>query len=81
MVDFLASKEWYKETGVPYRRGYLLYGPPGTGKTSTILALASKLSLNLCSVNLSGNRLDDDDLNKLLESYELLYFYYIFIFV
>lgn len=27
--EFIESKKWYKERGIPYRRGYLLYGPPG----------------------------------------------------
>jgi ATP-dependent 26S proteasome regulatory subunit len=34
--DFTESTSWYRERGVPYRRGYLLYGPPGCGKTSFI---------------------------------------------
>ena len=38
--EFIESPEWYKERGVPYRRGYLLHGPPGCGKTSFITSLA-----------------------------------------
>ena len=26
---FMESEKWYRKTGVPYRRGYLLHGPPG----------------------------------------------------
>lgn len=40
ILEFLKSSKWYRERGIPYRRGYLLYGPPGTGKTSFITALA-----------------------------------------
>jgi chaperone BCS1 len=35
--EFLNSKQWYAERGIPHRRGYLLYGPPGTGKTTATL--------------------------------------------
>jgi chaperone BCS1 len=26
--NFLQSADWYRQCGVPWRRGYLLYGPP-----------------------------------------------------
>ena len=54
--------------GVPYRRGYLLYGPPGTGKTSFVQAIAAKLNLNICYLNLSSRSMDDDGLNGLLNN-------------
>lgn len=34
LEEFLESKQWYKERGIPYRRGYLLYGPPGCGMSN-----------------------------------------------
>ena len=58
--------DWYIKNGIPYRRGYLLHGPPGTGKTSFICAVAGHLKLNLCYLNLSSGRLDDDGLNRAL---------------
>lgn len=64
--QFQKSANWYLDKGIPYRRGYLLYGPPGTGKTSFTLAIAGTLRLNICYLNLSGNRLDDDGLNRAL---------------
>ena len=63
---FSQNEEWYKKKGIPYRRGYLLYGPPGTGKTSFTQAIAGALGYNICYLNLSGNRLDDDGLNRAL---------------
>lgn len=51
---------------MPYRRGYLLYGPPGTGKTSFTQAIAGALKLNICYLNLSGDTLCDDGLNRAL---------------
>jgi mitochondrial chaperone BCS1 len=62
------SGDWYASKGVPYRRGYLLYGPPGTGKTSFTQAVAAALNLNICYLNLSGGRMDDDGLNVLLNN-------------
>lgn len=66
--NFLENRDWYLQRGVPFRRGYLLFGPPGTGKTSFILALAGKLQMGICCLNLSGSNLDDDRLIKLFEN-------------
>lgn len=48
---FKASKPWYSEKGIPWRRGYILEGPPGNGKSSIILALASELDMNIYYLN------------------------------
>lgn len=66
IVRFQNSEKWYTDRGIPYRRGYLLYGPPGTGKTSFTTAVASALKLNICYLNLSSGRLNDDSLNNVL---------------
>lgn len=52
--DFLTSEAWYRERGIPYRRGYLLYGPAGTGKTSIIKAIAGEYKMNIYIVNMSA---------------------------
>lgn len=66
--SFLDSRAWYRERGVPYRRGYLLHGPPGSGKTSFITALAGELGYDICVLNLSERGLTDDRLNHLLQN-------------
>ncbi|KAH9967184.1 P-loop containing nucleoside triphosphate hydrolase protein [Russula dissimulans] len=66
--DFLKSKQWYAERGIPFRRGYLLYGAPGSGKTSIIHGLAGELGLDVYIISLSKNGLDDSSLNTLISS-------------
>ena len=39
------SRDWYREKGIPWKRGWLLYGPPGTGKTALARAFAEDLNL------------------------------------
>ena len=60
--DFISSFSWYRDRGIPYRRGYLLHGPPGCGKTSFIFALAGELEYSICVLNLSDRSMSDDRL-------------------
>ena len=64
--DFITSSGWYRQRGIPYRRGYLLHGPPGCGKTSFIVALAGELEYSICVLNLSDRSLSDDRLQARL---------------
>ncbi|KAJ3931023.1 MAG: P-loop containing nucleoside triphosphate hydrolase protein [Lentinula lateritia] len=64
--DFLESKAWYSERGIPYRRGYLLWGAPGSGKSSLIHALAGELGLDVYVLSLGKAGLDDSSLNGLI---------------
>ncbi|TFY60294.1 hypothetical protein EVJ58_g5236 [Rhodofomes roseus] len=66
--DFLSSRKWYADRGIPFRRGYLLYGPPGTGKTSMIQSIAGELGLNVYIVTLSRAGMDDSSLNELISN-------------
>lgn len=68
ICEWQYSASWYRERGIPYRRGYLLYGPPGSGKTSFIMALAGKLNYNICVLNLAERGLTDDRLAVALSS-------------
>lgn len=62
--DFLDSKQWYADRGIPHRRGYLLYGKPGSGKTSLIQAIAGELGLHVYIISLSRVGLDDTTLSS-----------------
>lgn len=64
--EFFASKEWYEKLGIPYRRTWLFYGKPGCGKTSFVSALAGKLNLNVCILNLNTQGFTDATLNMYL---------------
>ncbi|ESK85466.1 mitochondrial chaperone bcs1 [Moniliophthora roreri MCA 2997] len=64
--EFLDSKTWYSERGIPFRRGYLLHGAPGSGKTSLIHSMAGELGLDVYIITLSRAGLDDTALNELI---------------
>merc|ERR1719309_531529 len=64
--EFVSSVTWYRDRGIPYRRGYLLHGPPGCGKTSFITALAGDLEYSICVLNLSDRSMSDDRLQHRL---------------
>jgi len=48
------SVDWYKEKGIPWKRGWLLYGVPGTGKTSLVRAIGEHLDVPVISFTLSS---------------------------
>ncbi|KAF7979724.1 hypothetical protein HWV62_41082 [Athelia sp. TMB] len=66
--DFLDMEDWYVDSGIPHRRGYLLHGPPGTGKTSTVYAIAGELGLEIYTLSLASNFIDDAFLQRAVSS-------------
>ncbi|KAL2262733.1 hypothetical protein VTK26DRAFT_271 [Humicola hyalothermophila] len=67
VADYLnpATRRWYANRGIPYRRGYLLYGPPGTGKSSLSLALAGFFKMRIYIVSLSSAMSNEENLATL----------------
>ncbi|KAF8654866.1 hypothetical protein HU200_061445 [Digitaria exilis] len=62
---FRNNKEFYRRTGKPWKRGYLLYGPPGTGKSTMVAAMANYLDYDIYDVELTVVK-SNTDLRKLL---------------
>lgn len=54
---FLASKNFYTENKIPWKRGVLLHGLPGNGKTSIIRTLISEY--NFKPITISSGATDD----------------------
>ncbi|KAH0491460.1 hypothetical protein TgHK011_002892 [Trichoderma gracile] len=69
-ADYLnpATRRWYANRGIPYRRGYLLYGPPGTGKSSLSLALAGYFRMKIYIVSLSSINATEEGLTSLFSN-------------
>lgn len=44
-AEFFGLRQWYRERGIPYRRGFLLHGPPGCGKSYFVRKLASAVGV------------------------------------
>lgn len=63
---FLASREWYGERGVPWRKHFMFHGTPGSGKTSLIAALAGHLNFDLFILNLTSPGMNDENLSSLM---------------
>jgi mitochondrial chaperone BCS1 len=62
-----ATRRWYANRGIPYRRGYMFHGPPGTGKTSLAFAVAGLFKLKIYMVHLNSNTLTEDGLAALFQ--------------
>ena len=68
ITRYFASRTYYSNRGIPYRRGYLLYGPPGTGKTSLSSAIAGAFNLDMYNLSLNSENLTDTALEKLFSA-------------
>lgn len=48
--DFFDSEQWYVDSGIPYKKGYMLYGIPGTGKSKAAVMISDMLNRDLYMV-------------------------------
>lgn len=48
-----SNRDWYRQKGIPWKRGWMLYGPPGTGKTALARAFAEDLNMPIYVFNLA----------------------------
>eukprot|EP01111_Echinosteliopsis_oligospora_P015407 TRINITY_DN6095_c0_g1_i1.p1 TRINITY_DN6095_c0_g1~~TRINITY_DN6095_c0_g1_i1.p1 ORF type:complete len:466 (-),score=133.74 TRINITY_DN6095_c0_g1_i1:121-1518(-) len=68
LESFRSDKQFYRQHGIPYKRGYLLHGPPGCGKTSLITAIASQYDLTICPIPIANPKITDNVIVSLMTS-------------
>lgn len=54
--------DWYKQRGIPWRKGWLVHGPGGTGKSSLARAVAQQFGIPLYQFQL--NTLSDQEITR-----------------
>ena len=66
--NFMSSAEFYKTCDIPYRKGFLFFGKPGTVKTSCIRALSYEYQMNIYTINLNNENVNDDTIQDILNA-------------
>jgi len=66
--SFLRREQWFRNNGLPFRRGYLLHGLPGNGKTSLIRTMLATSGLPGYTIRLFQEHMDDAHLERMFRS-------------
>lgn len=64
---FMSNYQWFKDNGLPYKRGYLLYGDPGNGKTSVVRMMAAHPMITTFTIDLAGEKVTNYSLTNLFK--------------
>jgi hypothetical protein len=65
---FFRRERWFREHGLPFRRGYLFYGPPGNGKTSVIKVMASHPAITPQTFDFGSECMNNESLSGFFEA-------------
>ncbi len=61
--SFFQREHWFREHGLPFRRGYLFYGPPGNGKTTVIKVMASHPTITPLTFDFGSECMNNESLS------------------
>lgn len=64
---FWSREDWFHQSNLPFRRGYLLHGPLGNGKTSAIRAMLTSRGITGYTMRLFELNCSDSDLEGLFD--------------
>lgn len=65
--SFFRREHWFREHGLPFRRGYLFYGPPGNGKTTVIKVMASHPAITALTFDFGSECMNNESLSGFFE--------------
>lgn len=65
--SFFRREHWFREHGLPFRRGYLFYGPPGNGKTTVIKVMASHPAITPLTFDFGSECMNNESLYGFFE--------------
>ena len=65
---FFSKEKLYRKYQIPYKKGILFYGPPGTGKTTLVKTIAHEYQINIFTININDETVNDDSIMQIINS-------------